>query len=479
MATPRHHTPRDPAYPTRAPAVAVIAQAKGAPLLVWQRKALDVALEFDPRTGLYRYGVVVVTVQRQAGKTKMEGDIADHRCITLPRARCWITMQDGKTVDQWMRQEHFMNLAAATAFGVPGTPGCRYKLSKRAGSVGVEWPSRGSSFLSFAPTRNALHSKQSDLVIVDEAWSFTGDQGADLRQAIRPTMNTRPGSQLWILSTEGDDLSEYLASYIDLGVASLTRPDSRVCFIDYGIPEDADAEDLDVIAEHHPAYGTPLLTRASLEAAREDFAGDSAGWARAYGNRRTRSRAAAFPPGSWDACSSTRPATIPPVRSLGFDMTPAGDRAALATAWRLDEDLLYAELVDVITDPGRDLPDLLAAAARAARAPIDYDPVSLGTVDVIEALERNHPDVTVRRLTTAQVGAATLNLTRLVAGRRFRHPDQPDLNAATEVATKRSLGDGGSAWGRKTSTGSIAELCAITWASRAADNLPDHTPPIF
>src|SRR5699024_9295773 len=188
-------------------------------------------------------------------KTKLEGDVADHRCLTLPRARTWITMQSGKAVDEWMREEHFTNLASAPIFGVPGTASCRYQLSKRAGSVGVKWPARGSTFTTFPPRRDALHGKQGDLVIVDEAWVHDAVTGADLRQAIRPTMNTRPGAQLWIVSTEGDDSSSYLEDYITLGRESLGREDTRVCFIDYGIPDDADPEDLDVVAKHHPAYG--------------------------------------------------------------------------------------------------------------------------------------------------------------------------------------------------------------------------------
>ena len=91
---PRHHTPRSDA-PTRGGAVAVIAEAKRAPLMPWQRRAVDVALEVDPASGLYRYGIVVVTVPRQSGKTKLESDVADHRCLSIPRARVWLAMQNG------------------------------------------------------------------------------------------------------------------------------------------------------------------------------------------------------------------------------------------------------------------------------------------------------------------------------------------------------------------------------------------------
>ena len=58
---PRHHTPRSD-LPTRGGQVAAIAAAKGRPFMPWQQRATDVALEYDPDTGLYRYSTIVMTV---------------------------------------------------------------------------------------------------------------------------------------------------------------------------------------------------------------------------------------------------------------------------------------------------------------------------------------------------------------------------------------------------------------------------------
>ena len=76
---PRHHTPRSD-LPTRGGQVAKLSQAKGRPFMPWQQLAADVALEYDPDTGLNRYSTIVVTVQRQSGKTTWVGTLADHRC---------------------------------------------------------------------------------------------------------------------------------------------------------------------------------------------------------------------------------------------------------------------------------------------------------------------------------------------------------------------------------------------------------------
>lgn len=468
MATPRHHTPRSD-LPTRGPGVAAIASAKRQPQMPWQRKGCDVALEYYPDSGLYRYGIVVVSVPRQSGKTKTEGDVADHRCLTLPRARVWITMQNGKTVDSWMRSEHFANLAAAKAFGVPGTKSARYHLTKRAGEVGVLWPALGSSFLTFPPKRDALHSKQSDLAMIDEAWAHNAEQGADIRQAVRPTMATRPGAQLWIVSTMGDDSSTFLDDYIEMGRASLGNPNTRVCFIDYGIPDDADPEDLDVIAEHHPAYGHTIGMQTLIDA-REEFGGDVAGFARAYGNRATRTRETAIPASVWNTAGRPR-VDVPSRAGIGLDVTPGGNRAAIAAAWRDQTHDGYLELL-YAGAPTRELPALLSDLARRNQAPITVDRASVGALEVLDAVARLPRPPEVKYLTMGEYAAACGMVLRGVFDDTVHHFNDPDLTAAVEVATKRDLGDGGFGWGRKTSAGSIAELVAGSVALKAFDQLP-------
>ena len=468
-AVARHHTRRNPDRPTNGPAVSLIARAKGRTHMPWQRDALDVALELDPETGHYWYGIVVVKVPRQAGKTTVESDVADHRCLTTRRGRVWVTMQNGKTVDSWMRDEHFEDLAGAAVFGAPGTPACRYTLSRRAGEVGVRWPVTGSTFLTFPPKRDALHSKQGDLVIVDEAWVHSAEAGHELRQAIRPTMATRRGAQLWIVSTEGDDSSAYLEHYTALALAALGNPHARVCLIDYGIPDDADPEDLDVIAAHHPAYGY-TLDRAALEAAREDFGDDVAGWARAYGNRPTRTRQAAIPANVWTDAGEPVPA-MPDRAGLVLDVTPGGALAALVAGWRTDDGTGHVEVLHAGRNDAA-LVSLIVQVCRTRRLPILCDRYSYGAVEVLDAVHKAAPDVIVGYLSTGEVAAACATFDRGIRDGSIRHPNDPDLDAAVEVATKRKIGDGEFAWGRKDSAGSIAALVAATLALRAFDRLP-------
>lgn len=474
---PRHHTARNPDRPTRGHQVAAIAEAKRRPLMPWQVRAADVSHEIDPATGLYWYDIVVVSVPRQSGKTELEGDVADHRCLTVPRGRAWITMQNGKTVDEWMREEHFASLAAARVFGVPDTKGCRYRKHKRAGAVGVSWPSRGSTFTTFPPKRDALHSKQADVVFVDEAWVHNAEVGADLRQAIRPTMNTRPGAQLWIVSTLGDDQSVYLDNYIDQARASLDNPNARVCFIDYGIPEDLPleaAQDLDIVAAHHPAYGH-LLTRRGLEGAFEDFRKDPHGWARAYGNRATRTRSAAINPAIWTAAG--RPAQPKPDRAgLGIDATPDGRYAAAGLGWRVDDEAYVDPIISEETTTAT--VHTIGQLAQRLSVPILAERSSIGVLELTDAIQREYPRIEITFANSAEYGSACAMTERGLTADTWHHPNDQDLDDAAANATKRPVGDGGWAWGRKDATGNVAPLVACTLALRAFDDLPKKRKPV-
>jgi hypothetical protein len=445
----------------------------------WQRDAVDVALELDPATGHYHYSIVVMTVPRQAGKSALVGHVADHRCLTRPDARVWITQQTGDAASQWMRDEQFPSLERTPAFTDP-TGATRYKLSRRAGSVGVSWPALGSTFRSFPPMRDALHGKQSDLAAVDEAWALSRDQGAAVRQAIRPTMATRRGAQLWVVSTMGDDLSEYLDGYVEMARGALADPSARVALVDYGIGDDVDPTDLDAVAAAHPAVGHTIDVRA-LEDALTDFLADPertggvAGFARAYGNRPTRSRITAFPAGAWTAC--TRPdLPIPDRAGIAVDATPSGGRVAVAAAWRDADDGPCLEIL-YSGPPSRDTGGHVAALCRKYGSELSYDPVSVGALDVVEAAIRADRRVKAAPVNTREYGSACAVITRAVGSLTLAHRGIPSLNDAVDVATKRPLGDGGFGWGRKQSNGSIAELVAATLALRQYDTAPTKRKP--
>ena len=473
MAEPRHHTTRDYSRRTLGPVAGRIAAAWGRPFMPWQRDAADVVLELDPATGLPWYRTVVIRVQRQAGKTELIGAIATARALALRNGRLWYTAQKGKDASEWMREEYMTRLLDASAlFGRPKTVSARYLASLRAGQEAVKWLATRSKFQAVAPTKDSLHGKQSDVMIVDEAWAFNAATGAELRQAIRPTMNTRPGAQLYIVSA-GEALdSAYFLDYIELGELSIDNPRSRVAYIDYGVPAGGDPEDLALVAACHPAVGHTIDMEA-LEAARDDFRNDPAGWARAYATVTTGAREFAFPPAAWTECIVG--ATDTPPSHYAFDVTPDGARLAIGAAHvtsgelgELDVELVYA---------GENDPAAWALLSQLTREPV-YDPRNDAALGVVDELARRHPHLTPAPMPAAGVAAACKSITRHVLARTLRHHAQPDLDAAAAVAVKRPALDGGYTWHRAKSQGSIAELYAVTLAGRAASATPALRKPV-
>src|SRR3954466_9599098 len=92
---PRWATPRDESRRTLGGGVGKVAAALGWPLMPWQRYVADVAGEVDDH-GLPVYSLVLVSVQRQCGKTTLDFATSGHRCLYRPRRKAWHTAQTGQ-----------------------------------------------------------------------------------------------------------------------------------------------------------------------------------------------------------------------------------------------------------------------------------------------------------------------------------------------------------------------------------------------
>ena len=102
---PKFHTPRDESYPTRGRLAGGFATIwLGHPFMPWQQLVADVLGEYDPATGLPRYTLGVVTVQRQAGKSHLSMALRGERCLSVPGYRAWYTAQTGGDArDQFLK----------------------------------------------------------------------------------------------------------------------------------------------------------------------------------------------------------------------------------------------------------------------------------------------------------------------------------------------------------------------------------------
>ena len=451
MVAPRYATPADPDRPSYAAGTGVLGARLGWPAMQWQATASQLVGEYDPATGLRVHPFVVVTVPRQAGKTSWALTECARRCLTPSArpARVWYTAQTGQAA-----REKWDVLAGA----LPA------RWSRRTnGSERTRFPD-GSQFRPFPPTRDALHGEQSDLVIVDEAWTLDRWHGEQLMQAIGPTQATRPGAQVIVVSTAGTDASTWLRSLIDRGRAG----DPSVCYLEYSIPDDVDPLDVPELARWHPAVGDTigvdfLQTQAAIMA---DAPGE---YARAYGNRWTATAERVIAPAVWARAIATRP--MPDGRPV-FAADVAADRTRAAIVACNDGVL---ELVR--SAPGVEwiVGELLALVDkhRPAAVVVDRYGPSAALADQLE-----HAGVTLFP-TSGQTYAAACQsfLDRIGAGTpTLTYRMAPELDAAVDAAATRAASDGAWVWSRRLATAPICELVAATWAAWADQHRPP-TPP--
>jgi hypothetical protein len=429
----------------------------------WQRLVADVGLEIDPRSGLFAYSAVGVTVPRQSGKTTLTGATGEHRALYRPQQRVWYTAQTREVARDWLVNEHTPALGLS-----PLGPYARIRRAQ--GSEGITYPN-GSLFRIFAPLPAALHSKQSDLVVLDEIWAHDLDRGRQLDQAVTPTQATRPGAQVWKVSTAGDENSLWLWETVTRGRAAVDngRRDG-VAYFEWSCPDDLDPTAPSSWERFHPAYGVTIGV-AQMKAALDELG--PAGFARAYANRwpdgMGTSAAPKIPPGRW-AAVQVPPITAVPAGvqvAIGFDCARDRSTGAVAVAWREPGGRLRVELAESRPGTGWMAERISELTHRWAPVGVGYDGAGPG-LDIADTLATS--GLAVSPIRGRDWAAACTGWLAAVTERRIRVGAHPSLNSAAESAPGRDTGDGGWVWHRRGSLTPIAPVVATTAAVWALDH---------
>lgn len=466
MVPARWATERDHRRLTMGPAVARVAAALGQPLMPWQRYVADVTGEVDA-FGRYAYPLVVVSVPRQSGKTTLGLAQAVHRCLQGPDRRAWWTAQTGMDArDKW-REFVDQLMASPLRSMVAGRP------RKGNGGESLRFVN-GSTFRPHPPTRDALHGKQSDHNDLDEAWAFDETTGADLFQAITPTQATRPGAQTVIWSTRGTRDSTWFHGLINRARAG----EPGLALFDWGIPDDADPMNLDVVAAHHPALGL-TITPDAVRAARVALGDKPAEFARAYGNRATGAGERVLPAPAWDAAGTLDP--LPPGRpAFAAAVSRDGTVGAIVAAVAGPDGVPWCEVIE--HRPGRAwlAPRLLEITSRhdAVGVAVDRKGPAAPVADALELA-----GLTLLPLAGPDYAAACQDVLDRVTATvpTLRHRRHAALDDAADVAGRRTVADGAWVWSRSASTGDICALEAMTLAAWAVarNPVPAEAPAVY
>lgn len=469
--SPRYGTPR-PTGATYGPAICKIMEWLGTPAMPWQEYAADVIGEIDPKTGLPRWPMVIISVPRQAGKTTLVLAACIQRMLTGEKRRVWSTAQTGlKARKKWIEQVEAIETGNFPLKEL-------FKVKKSQGSEQLSIPRLGSHFSPHPPSEDSLHGEQSDLNFIDEGWVFDEAQAQALMQAIVPTQTTRPGAQTIIVSTMGTAASTWFHGLVDRA----KQPGSKIALLEWGIGPDDDPTDLETIARTHPAYGHTLNMNA-LEAARQQLAPSE--FARAYGNRPTGARERFIPLEAWQSAQSEM--MIPDDAPVVFGAAVSMDRTevAIAAAAFADDGIPIVEMVDVRPGTGWAAKRLEKLVEKhGAPAPlVDRIGPSGTLVDQLKQADLEPPKFYARDLSTACADFMD-RITRVdvdgVAAPDIRIRPDESLDMAAELAEQRRMGDAW-AWDRKRPAGSIAALEAATLALFALMHRPAApvAPQIF
>jgi hypothetical protein len=439
--------------------VAELAAAVGKPFMPWQRHVADVALEVDA-AGRFAYQLVLVTVPRQSGKTTLFGSVLDHRALVVARARCWFTQQSGKHAVDWLINEHWPLLA-------PFVP--KVHLRRAAGSEHIKWLPSGGLIRPFPPTPDGLHGKTSDLVVVDEPWAFDLVRGGQLDQAIVPTQATRPGAQVWKVSTAGDASSVWWLGSVEAGrrAAGAGRTEG-VAYFEWSCPDDLDPTEPVSWPLYHPAYGRTIGAEG-MQAALDMLGPDE--FARAYGNRWVSSVARVIPLEAWRQAADPDGAPGEGGHlAFGFDVAVDRSDAAIVAAWRDETGVAHLEMADHRDGVGWLAGRVVELVEMWRPVAVAYDAAG-PALDVADVATR--AGVSLEGLKAREYAAACAGLLEALCatptGVMIR--PHPALDAAAAGAARRALGDAW-AWGRRQSGTSISALTAATVALWAYDHAP-------
>ena len=481
LVAPRFATPRDPSRATYGGHLAAVLTALGWPPLPWQKYVADVALEVD-ENDQFVYSTVILTVQRQAGKTTLDLGGNVQNALMGPGRRCWYTAQTGQHATAKWRE-----MVADVWENSPLDGIAKPRLSNGAETLRF---TNGSEFRPHPPTPTSMHSKQSDRSSVDEAWAFSTVAFKALMAAVVPTQTTRrkvtgQRPQTWIMSTEGTTESEPFNELLDRNRVS---PAPGVAIFDWGVPADVPLPDasqqvqldtfFDALYEHHPGAGY-LFDRQDMQGFFEGIGRDLSEFTRAFGNRRTGATARVIPEADWNAAVYAPPLPDDARICFGAAVGRDGVDSAITATALLPDGRKVTEVVKYGAGSAWVL-DELKRLTEKHHAPGVIDRAGPSTEVYDAAILAGVPLLPIDLRGVSGACSALLSGIVNIDEDRVKHPpvwlhrQHTALNDAADVAARRSVSDGGWVWGRRVSSGSVAALEAATLSSWGVLNLPEE-----
>lgn len=470
---PRYATPITPGLANRGARVAFHARAMGRPLMPHQRQVADTATQLNPPGSrlLWRYQLVVLLLPRQTGKTTLMRPILTDRATMDAGTHILTTAQLGKdAAARW----------ADLVDDLENGPMAELVKVKRGNGTEVcTFPNR-SLIKPFAPGPKAGHGYSPRTVLIDEAWAYARELATATMTGLRPAMITKKDRQLWIISAEGNQESEWLAELVEAGRRSVDDPNSTMAYFEWSADPDADPYD-PVTWDFHPGLDG-LIDLADIAEEAKPENNTHSEFLRNFLNRRVGAENPVIPLDQWDALAGEQDAPEPDQVALAYDVAIDRTSASIWTAW-LDAEGVLNLHVRESRDGAAWLPAELAqlhdAGAGSLLAADDGGPARAVTAGLrragvpVEALGGRDAATAwgaFKALVEDSTKAVAAGLPPLL-----RHDGSPALRTALEYAAERRTGDL-HALDRAASTGPIDALVAAVTASWYASRVAGAAP---
>lgn len=352
-----------------------------------------------------------------------------------------------------------------------------FKVSNTNGSEGLELKGEGGNKITgrqrlrfVARSKGSGRGFSAPVNLMDEWFAGTDAQVS----ALIPAMAAFAGSQVVYASSPPLDAvtGEPLARLMDRGEKG---GDPYLGYSSWGAEPGVDTDDEQEWARSNPALGIRIsvdtLRRNRLAMSAEDFAREHLGVRPARAGKRL------ITPEQWQALldeDSRREGVV----AFGIDVTPSRDYAAIAVAGHRGDGLWHVELVDMRPGTGWVADEVARLVERHRPCAVGVDlggPAASLVLDLERAgVAVPHGEPEFGQLALADSAAYAVACAQLVDACNqdsLRHIGQRELAVAIDAAQSRPLGDRW-AWGRRTSTGNISPLVAVTvavwaWAQRA------------
>lgn len=460
---------------------AAMADAYGMPPHPWQRLLLDDWLALDD-DGRLLNSLCVLAVPRQNGKT---GVCDPRETWGLVHRGEWIlhTAQEYQTAKKAFDRlrEKFGEKRNDPLAEYPELNRLVKRYTTSANQMVLDLTNGGHiEFRTRGTNSDMGRGGTFDLVVVDEAQSYTDAQDA----ALSPLNSAAPhGSpQTIMMGTVPDPTAPAKGEkFVSIRHSLITDPWDGACIHEWSVPEVGDVTDVDRWYAANPSLGYQLLESALLKDARtmkpETFAREHLGW---WPEAVTQQ--SPIPMTQWTRCAVDNPSNDGLV-VYAVKFSPDGSTGALASCHKPSDGKPFVYIVDArsLSNGIRWFAEQLAHRhGKAAQIVIDGQGNAQALTDRL--LDAGVPAKTIIRPSTNDVVSACAALANAVKEQRVTHYGQEALDAAVTMTTKRRIGTRGG-WGfASTDEGdaTLAEAAALAyWGAMTTKRNPERKAVVF